>query len=165
MWPEQRSGRKFEPHHLVSPPPSPTGSSRSEGTPRRLFSLTCSQINLAERRCKGKQRATDHTEDEDITGMQGNSRASGKYTDDNEGEYHPMRNDQPEERRVHKVSNIFNSQSRLHSSYFHRYDPPPSRPSSAGRTTNVNARKQLENPFALPTPLLAVSENVYPNPG
>jgi hypothetical protein len=94
------------PHLVVSSPPSPTGSSRSEGTPKRSLSPTHSQVNLVEAKWKGKRRATDDFEDEDITDMYNNSRTSDEHTEDEGSEYPPMGDDQLEERRVQEVSNI-----------------------------------------------------------
>ena len=104
-----KKSHSIEPPHLVvsSPPPSsPTGSSRSEGTPKRSFSPTHSQINLVETKWKGKRRATDDFEGEDITDTQNNSITSDEHTDDDGSEYPPMGDDQLEERRVHEVSNL-----------------------------------------------------------
>lgn len=94
------------PRLVVSSPPSPTGSSRSEGTPKRSISPTHSQINLVEKKWKGKRRATDDPEGEDITDMQLDSRTSDEHTEDDGSEYPPMGDDQLEERRVHEVSNV-----------------------------------------------------------
>ena len=94
------------PHLVVSSPPSPTGSSRSGGTPKRSFSPSHSQINLVETKWKGKRRATDDASSEDITDPQNISRTSDEHTEDDGSEYPPMGDDQLEERRVHEVSNV-----------------------------------------------------------
>ena len=112
------------PRLVVSSPPSPTGSSRSEGTPKRSFSPTHSQINLVETKWKGKRRATDDAEEEDITDMRNNSRTSDEHTEDDDGsEYPPMGDDQLEEKRVQEVSSFSASPSRFHSAYCNKYDP------------------------------------------
>ena len=71
---------------------------------------------------KGKQHVTDDTEDEGITDMQDNRRASGKYTEGDERGY-PIY-DQLEEKHVHEVSNVFQFQSLSQSSYCNKYNPP-----------------------------------------
>ena len=101
------------PQLVVSSPPSPTPSSRSEGTPKQSFSSTHSQINLVEQTWKGKRRGTDDDEDEDITDMQNNNRRYDEHTEDEGSEYPPMGDDQLEERRVQEVVTLRSSPSRF----------------------------------------------------
>jgi hypothetical protein len=95
------------PRLVISSPPSPTGSSRSGGTPKQSFSLTHSQTNLVETKWKGKGRAKDDDDDEeDITDMQNNNIIYDEHTEDEGSEYPPVGDDQLEERRVQEVSNL-----------------------------------------------------------
>ena len=100
------------PHLVVSSPPSPTGSSRSGGTPKQSFSSTHSRVNLVETKLKGKRRATADDEDEDIADTQNNNRTYDEHAEDEGSEYPPMGDDQLEERRVQEVNGLPSSPSR-----------------------------------------------------
>lgn len=116
--------QSIEPPRLViSSPPSPTGSSRSEGTPKQSLSSNHSQANLVETKWKGKGRATDDEEDEDITDMQNHNMIYDEHTEDESSGYPPVGDDQLEERRVQEVSNLLSWLLRFHSAYFSKSDP------------------------------------------
>jgi hypothetical protein len=125
--------QSIEPPRLViSSPPSPTGSSRSDGTPKQSFSATHSQVNLVETKWKGKGRVTDDDENEDITDMQTSNRTYDEHTEDEGSEYPPMRDDQVEERRVQEVSNALSSLSTSHCAHYTISDSPYLDPQTLG---------------------------------
>ena len=92
--------------------PSPTESSRSEGTLKQSFSSTHSRVNLIETKSKGKRRATDDNEDADIVDMQNNNRIYDEHKEDDGSEYLSMGDDQLEERHIQEVNGLPSSPSR-----------------------------------------------------
>lgn len=132
------------PRLVISSPPSPTGSSRSGGTPKQSFSSTHSQMNLVETKWKGKGRATDDDEDEDITDMQNNNMIYDEHTEDEGSEYPPVGDDQLEERRVQEVSHFLSWLLRFHPAYCSKSNPQYLDPQALGggraSAPEVNAR-------------------------
>ena len=105
------------PRLVVSEPPSPTGSSRSSGTPKQSVSPAHSQVNLVETKWKGKGRAADDDQEKDITDMQNNIIMYDEHAEDEGSEYPPKGDDQLEESRVQEVSDVLSLFPLFYSAY------------------------------------------------